>query len=90
MTSFTTHFTAALFRHPGKGGWTFATVPPDLAPSKSGAWGRIPVHATVDGTRWSTSVWRETSGRVLLPVPKDVRGTKGDGDVVQVTLEFSG
>jgi hypothetical protein len=47
------------------------------------------VIATVDGHRWKTSVWREKSGRTLLPVPKAARGTKGDGDTVQVTLEFT-
>ncbi|MEO7966073.1 MAG: DUF1905 domain-containing protein [Gemmatimonadaceae bacterium] len=51
MATFTTHFTAKLFRYPGKGGWTFALVPPDKAPSKSGPWGRISVHANVDGAR---------------------------------------
>ena len=44
--------------------------------------------ATVDGRQWKTSVWREKSGRVLLPVPAKVRGTKGDGDTVEVRLEF--
>jgi hypothetical protein len=49
----------------------------------------MPVVATVDGHRWKTSVWRERSGRVLLPVPKAVRGTKRDGDRVRVALEFT-
>ena len=49
----------------------------------------MPVVATVEGHRWKTSVWREKSGRVLLPVPKSVRGTRGDGDRVRVTLEFT-
>jgi hypothetical protein len=89
MPTFTTRFTTTLFRLPGKGGWTFAPVPADCAPSKSGAWGRIAVHATIDGKRWGTSVWREKSGRVLLPVPKAIREGKGDGDTVAVTLEFS-
>jgi hypothetical protein len=43
----------------------------------------------VDGTTWSTSVWREKSGRTLLPVPKHVRGTKGHGDTVRVRIAFS-
>ena len=89
MPSFTTRFTATLFRYPGKGGWTFAPVPPECAPSAAGPWGRIPVLATVDGTEWSTSVWREKTGRVLLPVPKHVRGEKGDGSKVEVVLKFS-
>ena len=88
MPSITTRFTSVLFRMPGKGGWTFATVPERSAPSVRHAWGRTPVVATVDGTRWRTSVWREKSGRTLLPVPRKVRGTKGDGDRVSVRLEF--
>ena len=89
MPSTATTFTATLFRIPGKGGWTFAPVPPDKAPPVAHAWGRTPVVATVDGYRWKTSVWRERSGRTLLPVPKAARGGKGDGDRVRVRLEFS-
>lgn len=81
-------FTTRLWRIPGKGGWTFATVPPTFAPSRTLAWGRMPVIATVDGHTWKTSVWREKSGRVLLPVPKLVRGSKGEGGRVTVALEF--
>jgi hypothetical protein len=43
----------------------------------------------MDGARWETSVWRERSGRVLLPLPKAVRGALGDGDVVTITLAFN-
>ena len=81
-------FTAELFRIPGKGGWTFAPVPERCAPSTTLAWGRTPVIAVVDGHRWKTSVWRERSGRTLLPVPKAARGGKGHGDRVRVRLEF--
>ena len=84
-----TRFTSTLFRTPGKGGWTFATVPNEHAPPVRHGWGRTDVVATVDGHRWKTSVWREKSGRTLLPVPKAARGTKGDGDEVVVTLEFT-
>jgi len=89
MSPLTTQFTATLFRVPGKGGWTFAPVPERHAPPARHAWGRTPVVATVDGHRWRTSVWRERSGRTLLPVPKAVRGKKGDGDRVTVRLEFN-
>ena len=89
MPPITTQFRPILFRVPGKGGWTFATVPGRHAPSMKHAWGRTPVHATVDGHRWRTSVWRERSGRTLLPVPRAVRGKKGHGDRVTVRLEFS-
>lgn len=82
-------FSATLFRVPGPGGWTFAPVPEQLAPSRTEAWGRAPVEASVDGHSWRTSVWRERSGRTLLPVPKAVRRGKEHGDTVQVTLRFS-
>jgi Domain of unknown function (DUF1905) len=81
-------FRATLFRYPGKGGWTFAPVPERYAPPVTHGWGRTPVEATVDGHTWQTSVWRGKDGRTLLAVPKDVRGAKGDGDVVKVTLVF--
>jgi hypothetical protein len=82
------NFSARLFRYPGKGGWTFVTVPEDMAPPVAAAWGRTPVGATVDGYDWNTSVWREKSGRTLLAVPKAARGTKGHGDDVRVSLRF--
>lgn len=77
-------FTATLFRVEGPGGWTFVEVPEP--PEARGPWGRTPVTATVDGVTWDTSVWTERSGRVLLPVPRHVRGDKGDGDEVTVTI----
>ncbi len=89
MKPTTTRFTSSLFRIPGKGGWTFATVPEASAPPVRHAWGRTPVVATVDGHQWRTSVWRERLGRTLLPVPKSARGTKGHGDEVEVRLEFT-
>ncbi len=79
-------FTATLFRYPGPGGWTFAPVPKRHAPPATHAWGRTPVIATVDGQTWETSVWRDKTYGTLLPVPKRVRGQKGDGDRVQVEL----
>jgi hypothetical protein len=48
------------------------------------------VTATVDGVRWSTSVWRDAkSNRSLLAVPKRVRGAKDDGNAVTVLLEWA-
>lgn len=81
-------FRAVLFRYPGKGGWHFAPVPERYAPPVTHGWGRTPVRATVDGRTWATSVWRGKDGRTLLAVPAAVRGGKGDGDRVSVTLEF--
>jgi hypothetical protein len=81
-------FTATLWRYPGGIGWTFVTVPDEHAPTATYAWGRAPVHASVDGRAWKTSVWREKSG-TLLPVPRAIRGAKGDGDPVTVRLSYA-
>jgi hypothetical protein len=82
-------FASTLFKHPGQGGWHFATVPEEFAPSVTLGWGRTPVVASVDGYEWKTSVWREKSGRTLLAVPRAARAGKGDGDSVEVRLIFS-
>ena len=81
-------FTARLRQIPGNGGWTFAPVPDACAPRVTHGWGRTPVRATVDGVTWDTSVWRGKNGETLLAVPKRVRGAKGDGDEVRVTIAF--
>jgi hypothetical protein len=79
-------FKAKLFRYPGPGGWTFARVPARHAPPVTEGWGRTPVLARVDGRSWETSVWRDKQFGTLLPVPKAIRGDKGDGDSVEVEL----
>ena len=81
-------FDSRLFRVPGKGGWVFAPVPDEHAPTVTVGWGRTPVRATVEGCTWGTSVWREKTGRTLLAVPARIRGDKDDGDVVPVRLEY--
>ena len=89
MAGHQVQFSAKLFRYPGKGGWHFAPVPPRFAPPVTHGWGRTPVHASVDGYEWKTSVWRGKDGRSLLAVPKAARGTKGHGETVRVRLTFS-
>jgi hypothetical protein len=82
-------FLTTLVRHPGKGGWTFAVIPPSLAPPVTRGWGRTPVQAIVDGHTWATSLWRDRKRKgALLAVPKHVRGSKGGGDTVTVTFTF--
>jgi hypothetical protein len=88
-STYTCDFESTLMRVFGKGGWVFAEVPAEHAPIVSFGWGRTPVRATVDGTSWNTSVWREKSGRTLLAVPKKVRGTKDHLDTVAVHLEYN-
>lgn len=81
-------FTTTLFKIPGKGGWTFAPVPASLAPEVAGPWGMTPVRAELDGRAWATSLWRDKTHGTLLPVPAKVRGGKGDGDTVEISLEL--
>ncbi len=82
-------FESVLFKYPGKGGWHFAPVPERFAPPVTHGWGRTPVTATVNGTTWETSVWREKGGRTLLAVPAKIRGALGAGDTVRVELRFT-
>ncbi len=82
-------FTSTLFKYPGKGGWHFAPVPDRFAPPVTHGWGRTPVWATVEGVEWQTSVWRGKDGRTLLAVPAKIRGGKGHGDRVRVTIRFA-
>ncbi len=82
-------FDAPLWRYPGKGGWHFVTVPPELAPPPQFGWGRTPVRAEVNGRSWDTSTWHEKSGRTLLPVPKHVRHGASEGDTVSVRISFT-
>ena len=84
----TAQFSGTLFRYPGKGGWTFVPVPKRHAPPVTHGWGRTPVTATVDDVTWTTSVWRDKTGKTLLAVPRHVRCGKEDGDRVSVTLVF--
>lgn len=79
-------FEAILVRFPGPAAWVVVAVPEEHAPPAAGAFGRAPVVATVDGVRWSTSVWRDREGRWMLPVPARVRRGKDDGDAVTVAL----
>jgi hypothetical protein len=81
-------FKSKLIKFPGTGGWTFAEVPKKFSPPFKLEWGRTPVNATVDGKKWKTSVWTEKSGRILLPVPKNIRGDKTEGGFVSIELDY--
>ncbi|WP_189336904.1 DUF1905 domain-containing protein [Actinoplanes ianthinogenes] len=80
-------FEAELVRWPGESGWVFAPVPVEHAPETAGAFGRVPVTATVDGRSWATSVWWDRQAGWLLAVPKKIRAGKDHGDVVRVEVE---
>ncbi len=80
-------FETRLVRWSGPNAWVFAPVPDDEAPETAGAFGRVPVRATVDGRTWATSVWRDSRAGWLLPVPARIRQGKDDGDTVLVAVE---
>lgn len=80
-------FAGELVEWDGPAAWHFVRVPEAHAPDFAGAFGRVPVVATVDGVTWTTSVWRDKEAGWLLAVPKKVRRGKADGDVVTVSVE---
>ena len=79
-------FKTTLRRIPGKGGWTYVSVPKKLTPPITRAWARTPVRASVDGVEWETSIWRSKTGEGFLPVPRRIRGLKEEG--ARVTIAF--
>lgn len=81
-------FEAELFRWDGPAAWVFACVPDEYAPDFAGAFGRVPVLASVDGVTWGTSVWCDKTHGWLLAVPRRVRKGKDDGDLVRVRIEL--
>lgn len=81
-------FTTTLRRIPGKGGWTYVSVPKKLTPPITRAWGRTPVRASIDGVEWDTSVWRSKTGEGFLPVPKRIRGDQEEGARVSIAFSF--
>jgi hypothetical protein len=80
-------FTGELVEWDGPAAWHFVRVPEEKAPDFAGAFGRVPVVATVDDVTWETSVWRDKNSGWLLAVPKKIRRGKGDGDFVTVEIE---
>lgn len=81
-------FRTTLRRIPGKGGWTYVSVPKKYAPPITRAWARTPVVANLDGMEWATSVFRSKDGKGFLPVPRRVRGDKEEGARVTVSFTF--
>ena len=77
-----------LRRIAGKGGWTYVTIPKKLTPPITRAGARTPVHASMDGIEWDTSVWRSKTGEGFLPIPKRVRGDKEEGAGVSIAFSY--
>ena len=82
-------FRTTLRRIPGKGGWTYVTVPKKLTPPITRAWARTPVRASLDGVEWDTSIWRAKTGEGFLPIPTRIRGAKEAGSRIAVAFSFA-
>jgi Domain of unknown function (DUF1905) len=91
-------FSAELWQYDDPGGWYFVSLPPDVADdirAKFGAqaagFGSIKVEATVQSTRWTTSLFPDkTRGTYLLPIKKAVRMSENleAGDLTTVSLRI--
>ena len=73
-------FTATLWLYPGKAGWYFVTLPPEVADDIDGqvgeraGFGSIPVEVSVGTSSWKTSLFPDKqAASFVLPVKKAVR-----------------
>jgi hypothetical protein len=84
--------------YPGKGGWHFVTLPPELGAQiktvmagMARPWGSLGVEAVIGQTRWRTSLFPDkTSGSLLLPIKTAVRVREDlrAGDIATLTIEI--
>ncbi|MFR9750548.1 DUF1905 domain-containing protein [Nocardia sp. 004] len=81
MTGARYEFTARVWEHQGNAAWHFVSLPEDIADEieeryghRSGGFGSVRVHVVVGDSRWSTSLFPDTSrATYLLPLKKAVR-----------------
>lgn len=74
-------FEASVWKHSGKGGWHFVSLPEELSRHiKSGygnhesGWGRLRIKARIASNEWLTSLWYDSnSGLYLLPLNAAIR-----------------
>jgi hypothetical protein len=77
-----------LEKYPGKGGWTFITIPP-VKPGKSKPFGFNRVKGKINGFEFKRAgIWKMKSGSYFFPVNSAMRKSIGRqaGDTVQVVL----
>lgn len=87
-----------VWRYPGKGGWHFVSLPPDLSRrirSTSGGlnqgWGSLPAAVEMGRSRWRTSLFPDAKrGCYLLPIKASARKQESieEGDVVTLVVEI--
>ncbi|MFZ5475190.1 MAG: YdeI/OmpD-associated family protein [Myxococcota bacterium] len=78
-------FEGELVRSGGPGSWTVVAVPPEAAPEGRA---RVPVHGTVDGRPFRSSLLPDGKGGFFLVVNAAMRGTKQHGARVRVRYEL--
>jgi hypothetical protein len=74
-------FQARVWRHGGKGGWCFISMPVEMATEirehlkgEEEGWGRMKATAMIGTTQWDTAIWFDTKHNTyLLPIKADVR-----------------
>lgn len=92
-------FAGPVWVYPGKGGWHFVTILPELSDEIGSLlqgmrrpWGSFPATITIGDTTWETSVFPDTaSATFVLPLKATVRNKEkfGAGDEVTVLLELN-
>lgn len=90
--------TGQVWVYPGKGGWHFVALPPELADElrvwyadADRAFGSLRAKASLGSSTWSTSLFTDTrSASYLLPVKAEVRRRERieDGDGTTIVIEF--
>ncbi len=74
-------FSSKLWKHSGKGGWCFISLPLDVSKEiratlgwQEEGWGRMKATAIVDKIEWDTAIWFDKKlDTYLLPVKSEIR-----------------
>ena len=81
MKWFEYNFEGELWKHPGKGGWHFITLPTILSETirsshktSEGGWGRLTAKVQIGQSIWESAIWFDTKANsYFLPVKASVR-----------------
>lgn len=80
--------TFTMIKYPGKGGWTYISIP-DFGDNKKTRFAYRKINLVIDGLKIdNTSIWKMKNGNYFLPVKAEIRKKIGkqDGDSVRVQL----